>query len=217
MLSFLLDQLQDLPGSPLNLPLANSTLLEVEPTETPTTSTATTPDSDSDHIDDTVHLLKGRYGGTQLAYKGYLYTYDRTVPSTETKYWQCIVRKEFNPKCTARLISTSGNFPAIVREPNHVHPPSLDQVTKARLLSDLRADAVTAQDNAGCVVRRHIDVPDQIIPNIGSKESLKQVVRRKRRKTNQHPTSSSGIRNLIIPDHYKLYKATSDLVFLGNL
>ena len=77
-----------------------------------------TPDSDSDHIDDTVHLLKGRYGGTQLAYKGYLYTYDRTVPSTETKYWQCIVRKEFNPKCTSRLISTSGNFPAIVREPN---------------------------------------------------------------------------------------------------
>ena len=76
MLLFLLDQNQDLPAFQLNFPLANSTILEPPTTSTSTADTPT-DDSDSDpdsidHIDDTVHLLKGKYSGQQLAYKGYI-------------------------------------------------------------------------------------------------------------------------------------------------
>ena len=64
--------------------------------------------------------LKGRKGGRQVSYNGFVYSHDRIRPNG-SHYWQCKDRRKYTPNCGGRL-HTDGD--TVLRETPHSHPVS---------------------------------------------------------------------------------------------
>ena len=70
-------------------------------------STASTLDNSSTfQVPKVLKFIRGRDGGTQSTYGGFVYTFDRKKDSG-VHYWQCRERKrqKYTPFCTGRLYS----------------------------------------------------------------------------------------------------------------
>ena len=87
-----------------------------------------------------LRFLTGRRGGQQVAYDGFVYTFDRQLAKSGTCYWQCRDRRNFSPPCTARLFTTGrGEGATVIRLKEHTgHGKSFDTVEAATILSDLK-------------------------------------------------------------------------------
>ena len=157
--------------------------------------------------DGVVHLLIGSRGGQQIGLNGFQYSHDRRktlADGTVQRYWQCLKKNDPVMKCTARLITSSGSPPTIIREPEHCHEPNPLSIEVAKVKTKISENAAS-EEPSGTVVRQAIlDSDDIVKANLPTLENLKCTVRRKRRKLNHHPVNPDTAADIVIPSHYQL-------------
>lgn len=157
--------------------------------------------------DGVLHLLDGKRGGKQVGLNGYIYSHDRRktlADGTVNRYWQCIKKNDDNIRCTARLITSSEEVPAVIREPVHSHEPNETDVSVSLVKTKILANAIT-EESAGSVVRKAIlSTDDTVKANLPTLDNLKNTVRRKRRKINHHPINPETAADIVIPQHYQV-------------
>lgn len=84
--------------------------------------------------DDIVRRLKGKKGGEQIGFNGFLYSHDRKKVLSDGRsrhYWQCVMKGSKKLNCTARLITTADEPIGVIKEPSHSHEPDPTQVSVA--------------------------------------------------------------------------------------
>jgi hypothetical protein len=145
-------------------------------------------------------IIRGRKGGRQAVYNGYVYTFDRAIKNG-TIYWQCKDRKQYDPPCTGRLY-TNGEE-SVIREKEHrSHLSSIPSANAAAFISKIKHNSTT--EAPGNVLRaepqycRH-DVK-AVIP---SAENLKRQIRRYRKKVHCLPTNPKTAAEINIPESMK--------------
>ena len=114
------------PTSPLTAALA--TAITTTASSQPTSSSSTTVLSDNTVTaanPPVLSFIKGRKGGTQACYGGFVYTYDRRK-NDGTIYWQCKSRAAHSPRCTGRLYTQEKA--SVKRQTPHSHQPSEREV-----------------------------------------------------------------------------------------
>lgn len=149
-------------------------------------------DSDIDNTtdntgDDILSFFKGPRGGRNCSYNGHVYSHDRYKVNSDTHYWQCCRRKEFNPQCRSRLY-TKGNV--VLRFTPHVHDISYDYVIKSQTLSKIKFSGPPVQTPSSVVSCELLTVPDPIKANLPTLPNLKRTVRRQRAKS--YPSAPSS-------------------------
>ena len=114
-------------------------------TPTPDSSTASTLDNSSTfQVPKVLKFIRGRNGGTQSTYGGFVYTFDRKKDSG-VHYWQCKDHKQYTPFCTGRLY-TKGRE-SVIREKDHNHEPSETGVIKSAAISKVMYDTSSRKCN----------------------------------------------------------------------
>ena len=110
-------------------------------------------------------FIKGRKGGTQACYDGYVYTYDRKKDDG-TIYWQCKSRANYTPCCKGRLYTREKT--SVKRQTEHCHLPSEREVLRCTAISNIKFSSSTA--TPGDVLRevlstiRYKSHPSSFIP-----------------------------------------------------
>ena len=87
-----------------------------------------------------LYFIRGRKGGQQACYDGYIYTIDRRKPAG-TFYWQSRDKKQYTPACTGRLYTLEKE--SVKRSSDHNHPPSDREVMKSTTMSKAKYDTST--------------------------------------------------------------------------
>ena len=146
-------------------------------------------------------FIRGRRGGQQACYVGFIYTFDRDRKNG-TYYWQCRERKEYTPNCTARLITVGNTDGATVRQnPEHCHPPSYTEVLKSTVISNVKYD--TSNKTPGNVVKDALkSTPADVKALLPKAHLLKKCNRRYRNKLHLAPSVPATAADIVIPDEY---------------
>eukprot|EP00116_Pleurobrachia_bachei_P011172 sb/3471434/ len=84
----------------------------------------------------TLTFTKGRNGGRQARYGGYIYMFfQRENVKNGNQYWCCKDNRKYDTKCNARL-ATNGNT-LMSRTGTHCHPASAEECGAAEFLSKI--------------------------------------------------------------------------------
>ena len=133
----------------------------------------------------TLTFIKGRKGGDQACYGGYIYTYDRKKDDG-TIYWQCKTRASHSPRCKGRLY-TNGKM-SVKRHTPHSHEPSERAVLRSTTISNIKYDSSTS--TPGNVLReRLISTPVDIKAILPAPHNLKRQIRSYRAKHRIAPST----------------------------
>ena len=138
-----------------------------------------------------------------ISHEGFLYRRDKTKLNTIN--WRCA-----KAGCKGRL-TTSLQYrqqqqppPPPVSSGVHMHPPNPAEVAVRRVENTVKTAAVTTQDPPRRIVQDAIaDVNEEVAAAVGSSTNLRQIIRRKRKATDNNPPAPATIGELLIPDQLR--------------
>ena len=144
-------------------------------------------------------FIKGRKGGTQACYDGYVYTYDRKKDGG-TIYWQCKSRANYTPRCKGRLYTRERT--SVKRQTEHCHLPSEREVLRCTAISNIKFNSSTA--TPGNVLREALSTtPSDIKAILPASYLLKKQIRSYRSKLRIAPSTATNAAEIVIPDNHK--------------
>ena len=192
------------PTSPLTAALA--TAITTTASSQPTSSSSTTVLSDNTVTaanPPVLSFIKGRKGGTQACYGGFVYTYDRRK-NDGTIYWQCKSRAAHSPRCTGRLYTQEKA--SVKRQTPHSHQPSEREVLRSTAISNIKFDSSTTTP-ANVLRETLATTPADIKAILPAAYLLKKQIRSHRAKQRIAPSTASAASDIVIPENYKLTAA----------
>ena len=203
------------PTSPLTAALA-AAITTTASTQATSSSSSVEPPIPTDPSDSSVTaanlpvltFIKGRRGGTQACYGGFVYTYDRRKDDG-TIYWQCKSRAAHSPRCTGRLYTQERA--SVKRQTPHCHQPSEREVLRSTAISTIKFDSSTA--TPGNVLREALaTIPSDIKAILPAAYLLKKQIRSHRAKQRIAPSTASTAADIVVPENYKVTAAGNNFL-----
>ena len=156
-----------------------------------------------------MEFTKSRKGSDMISYKGFLYRKDKTKLNTIN--WRC-AKAGCKGRLTTDLQYRQQQQPP-VSSGVHMHPPNPAELTVRRVENIVKTSAVTTRDPPRRIVEDAIAcVNEEVAASVGSSTNLRQIIRRKRKATNNSPPVPATIGELLIPN--QLRQTTDQRTFL---
>ena len=140
-------------------------------------------------------------GNEKFVHNGYLYVFDKiSKANNELKFWRC----ERKNRCKARLHTIAGE---VVEEMHsHTHEPSAAQIEAATVKTKLRTRAKDTLESPSTVINECLTNVSQaslaVLPDV---PAMRKIISRQRNCVTQAPSNPTDLRQLSLPDCYKIY------------
>ena len=146
-------------------------------------------------------FIKSERNKAKFSHDGFLYVFDKNSKSNPNiKFWRC----ELKDQCKARLHTLNDAFLKKVND--HTHGPSAANVQVAVIKTDLKARALSGQENPSTIINTCTSLINQAVQGaLPSNDALRQTIRRERGRNNIAPQNPVDTVQLEIPDQYKKY------------
>ena len=125
--------------------------------------------------------------------------YRRDKTNLTTINWRCA-----KAGCKGRLLTSYNQEQPPVSSGVHMHPPNPVKVSVWRVDNTVKTAAVTTRNPPRRIVQDAIaDVNEEVSAAVGSSTNLRQIIRRKRKATDNSPPAPATVGELVIPDQLR--------------
>eukprot|EP00116_Pleurobrachia_bachei_P004041 sb/3464303/ len=131
-------------------------------------------------VDPVLTFCKGRNGGKQALYNGFIYSFNRKNDKNGNMYWCCKDNRKHMPCCNGRLITNEDTVISV--KGTHCHLPSAEKAAAQQILSEIRNVDYKDHSKPASKVRRMLhEVPDSVVLELPKPKQLRKQVTNQRR------------------------------------